>query len=66
MTSTQGSSVCPHCGTPMTTGAAFVCAADPRDSGVLELPPVCPSRECRKARDEAAIQRAIDSGLIDP
>lgn len=34
--------------------------------GQITLPDRCVSRECQAARDATAIQRAIDSGLIDP
>lgn len=57
--------VCPHCGGPMESQSAIVCAGD----GIgdrLTLPPHCTSKECQEARDEAALARAVESGLIDP
>lgn len=56
---------CPTCGGPLTEGGtAFLCA--PGGGRQLATPSYCPSKECRKARDDAAIARAIESGLIDP
>lgn len=56
---------CPACGQPMTKGGvAIVCG--PRDSGALPLPDYCSSRDCQRARDQAAIDRAVAAGVIDP
>ena len=56
---------CPSCGEPMDAGFAQLCFGGGK-GGRLELPPTCQSRECRKARDAAAIERAIAAGIIDP
>ena len=47
----------------MTGGTAILCGPA---GGSLALPPYCPSPTCRKARDEAAIARAVAAGIIDP
>lgn len=55
---------CPRCGGPMEEVAAFVCG--PGSPGRLALPPTCPSIECQRARDEAAVSDMIARGVIDP
>lgn len=67
---TREGSRCPDCDQPMTSGGkgvAFLCG--PGAPGVVDLPespPRCVNPVCIKARDEAAMQRAIDAGIIDP
>jgi hypothetical protein len=59
---------CPRCGGPMNAGVAFLCGPD--GGAGLPLPARCIDPECtradQKARDEAAIERAIAAGIIDP
>jgi hypothetical protein len=56
---------CPACGNPLTPGgSAFLCS----DTGGkrVALPSYCADRQCQIDRDEAAVAKAIASGLIDP
>ena len=55
---------CPCCGGPMKRSVALLNTG--KGCERMELPPYCPSQECRKARDEEAIADAILRGLIDP
>lgn len=54
---------CSHCGGPMVTSVGVAC--DAKSSYRMQFTH-CPSPECRLARDEAALQRAIKRGVIDP
>jgi hypothetical protein len=56
---------CPACGQPRVGGTAIACLEGGR-SVTVALPAHCVNPECQKKRDEAALQRAVDSGLIDP
>jgi hypothetical protein len=60
----KATQICPHCGGPMTCGAALVTSKD--SCGVFQLPAQCLSKACREARDDAAIARAVEAGVIDP
>lgn len=56
------------CGHPVPPpGTALLCGG-PAGGTRLTFPPpaVCPHRDCAAKRDAAAIQHAIDTGLIDP
>jgi hypothetical protein len=55
---------CPHCGGPLTPCVAFLTSEDGCER--VELPGYCPSAECQKARDDAAVARLIERGVIDP
>jgi hypothetical protein len=54
--------ICPHCGGPMTRNVAFV--TGDKSCGRMALPPHCPSKECRQARDDAAMTDMIKRGVI--
>lgn len=58
---------CEACGQPIpeTGGHAILCGPG-GGRLVLPAPRFCTTRKCREARDAAAIQRAVESGLIDP
>lgn len=56
---------CPHCGGEMKAGG-FAIACGPDGSVDIPLPATCPSRQCQADRSEAAMQRAIEQGVIDP
>jgi len=58
--------ICPHCGGPMTSDVALVNFGGKRKCERVVMPPHCPSEECRAARDEAAIARLVERGVIDP
>lgn len=60
----QFADCCQHCGTPLTKGG-YALACGP-GGGRIKLPDYCADRECAKARDDAAIARAIAAGIIDP
>ena len=55
---------CPHCGGPMKRSYALLNTG--KGCERMELPPSCPSQECRDARDEEAIADLIARGVIDP
>ena len=59
-----GDGRCRHCGTPLEGGTAFVCM--PGGGGQVQLPKRCPSADCQRQRDEAALADAIARGIIDP
>ena len=56
---------CERCGARLERGTARLCFGG-GESGVLQLPGTCPSRECREARDAAALADAIARGVVDP
>lgn len=56
--------VCPDCGGPLKLGG-YALACGPT-GGRIKLPDYCASRECARARDDAAIARAVAAGVIDP
>lgn len=55
---------CEHCGGPLVSNRAL--ANVEGSCVVVQLPAHCPSEECRRQRDEAAITDAIARGLINP
>jgi hypothetical protein len=55
---------CPHCGGPMERATVFLTGA--KSCGPALLPPHCPSKTCREARDDAAIADMVARGIIDP
>jgi hypothetical protein len=57
---------CPHCGGPMKRGKALLNFGEDQPCEEMQLPPVCTSSDCQAARDDAAIARAIERGIIDP
>jgi hypothetical protein len=56
--------VCTNCGRPLIKGRSVI-ACGP-GGGYVALPPYCGDTECRKERDEMAIQAAIAAGVIEP
>jgi hypothetical protein len=56
---------CSHCGNPMEPGGAAIACA-PSGSVKVPLPPYCADRACQEARDEAALAKMIEAGVIDP
>jgi hypothetical protein len=57
---------CPHCGQPMTPGGYAIGCSRAATSVRIKLPDYCADPTCRTRRDEAALQRAIDRGLVKP
>lgn len=55
---------CEHCGGPLKRSYAL--ANTGKGCVRVELPPYCPSAECRETRDRAAIADLIARGVIDP
>jgi hypothetical protein len=49
----------------MTPGGAAI-ACGPEGSVKIPLAPYCADPACREARDEAAIAKMIEAGVIDP
>lgn len=56
--------LCPNCCRPMARVYARVC--DFYSGQRIRLPDYCPDTECRKERDELALKRAIEAGVVDP
>jgi hypothetical protein len=49
----------------MTPGGAAI-ACGPSGSVKIPLPDYCADRECQEQRDEAALAKMIEAGVIDP
>lgn len=57
---------CPHCGNPLSRGGVAVACGPRLTSTTIPLADYCADADCRRARDEAAIAKAVAAGVIDP
>lgn len=57
---------CPDCGKPMKAGGVALACGPRGQSATIRLPDYCNDQQCKRDREEAVIQRAIERGVIDP